>query len=78
MTTLADRSSRFESYLIAGQDHIKLAKPKSADRPFRLESYLMTALDDLAKPGDIALDIETYYSTPALRKDGARIPSALQ
>jgi len=78
MTTSVDRCSRFESYLIAGLDDTKLAKPKSADRRFRLESYLMAALDDLAKPGDIALDIETYYSTPAVRKDGPRIPSAVQ
>jgi hypothetical protein len=50
----------------------------SADRRSRLESYLIAALDGLTKPGDIALDIETYYPTPALRKDGARLPSALE
>jgi DNA polymerase I-like protein with 3'-5' exonuclease and polymerase domains len=38
----------------------------------------MAALDDLTKPGDIALDIETYYPTPTLRKDGVRLPSALE
>jgi DNA polymerase I-like protein with 3'-5' exonuclease and polymerase domains len=41
-----------------------------------LESYFMDALEDLRPPGDIALDIETYYPRCARNKAGLRIPAA--
>jgi DNA polymerase I-like protein with 3'-5' exonuclease and polymerase domains len=51
----------------------------SVNRRAALESYFMDALLDLSQPGDIALDIETYYPDCEInQKTGERKPAAIK